>query len=195
MSDNDSDFNRGFPFSWISDHEGSSNVPGADPETHAIIEFASRAPHIFVWLNLHTFGGVFIRPPFAGSDAKMDHVDLQTYAFLERLVKQRAGLQTVSAIEEMTPRRDQPMTGTLASWAYEERGCFAWAVELWDLFAAAQLKKRKPFFRNYAIVDRDEIEMLVNWDRQFNNSRVFNEWTPFEHPQRGHQKSGDSPSR
>jgi len=29
------------------------------------------------------------------------------------------------------------MTGTLANWAYHERGCVAFAVELWDLFAAA----------------------------------------------------------
>ena len=35
---------------------------GSAPETRAVMDFAIKHPHIFTWLNLHTFGGVLIRP-------------------------------------------------------------------------------------------------------------------------------------
>src|SRR5262249_22126705 len=84
----------------------------------------------------------------------------------------------------------QPMRGTLAAWAYGERGCLSWAVELWDLFAAARLSKRKPFFRNYAIQKREEWSLLVEWDAAQNGRRIFNAWRPFSHPQLGDVEIG-----
>jgi hypothetical protein len=132
-------------------------------------------------LNLHTFGGIFIRPPFSNSACEVDREDLMIYEYVAGLASQYAGMPTVSAFEDMTP--NQPMTGTLAAWAYGERGCLAWAVELWDLFAAAGLQRRKPFFRSYASQDRQEISALAEWDVRENGGRIFAPWRSFTHPQ------------
>jgi Zinc carboxypeptidase len=190
LSDNDSDFNRNFPFDWSSDHEGAGRFPGWEPETRALIEFATNSPHIFAWLNLHTFGGIFIRPPFSNSRHEMNREDLLVYEQAAALVTQYTGMPTLSAFEEMTPVASQPMTGTLAAWAYGEQGCFAWAVELWDLFGAVGLSKRTPYFRNYAIQEREEISLLVEWDVRENEGRVFGPWRPFVHPQLGDVEIG-----
>ena len=157
LSDNDTDFNRNFPFEWSSGHDGAGHFPGWEPETRALIEFATRSPHIFAWLNLHTFGGIFIRPPFSLSGQQVERRDLLVYDHVAEMMAKETGMPTVSAFEDMTPVASRPMTGTLAAWAYGERACFAWAVELWDLFTAARLTKRRPYYRNYAIQDLEEI--------------------------------------
>lgn len=190
LSDNDTDFNRNFPFGWSSGHDGAGHFPGWEPETRALIEFASRAPHIFAWLNLHTFGGIFIRPPFSSSGQQVERRDLAVYEHVAEMMAKETGMPTVSAFEDMTPVASQPMTGTLAAWAYSERACFAWAVELWDLFAAAGLTKLRPYYRNYAIQDPDEITRLVNWDQRDNSGRIFGPWRSFNHPQLGEVEIG-----
>ncbi len=190
LSDNDWDFNRNFPFEWSGDGDGSGAFPGSEPETRALIEVTARSPHIFAWLNLHTFGGVFIRPPFSGSDTELDREDLVVYDDMAQLAATLTGMSTVSAFEDMTPRPARPMTGTLPAWAYGERGCLAWAVELWDLFAAAGLRKSAPFFRNYAIQGKEDISALVKWDEKENGGRTFNPWRPFLHPQLGDVEIG-----
>ena len=181
LSDNDFDFNRNFPYDWSSEHDGAGKFPGWDPETRALIEFGTRSPHIFAWLNLHTFGGIFIRPPFSNVASEVDREDLRVYKYAAALVSQYTGMRTVSAFEDMTP--NQPMTGTLAAWAYGERGCLAWAVELWDLFKAAGLQTRTPFFQSYAAQERREIGALAQWDARENGGRTFASWRPFVHPQ------------
>jgi hypothetical protein len=190
LSDNDSDFNRNFPHRWSASHEGAGEFPGDDFETAALIGFATRLPHIFAWLNLHTFGGIFIRPPFSGSAADVSPEDLGLYEHAAALALRHTGMITVSAFDDMTPLADRPMTGTLAAWAYGDRGCFAWAVELWDLFAAAGLPKRRPYFKNYALQQRHEISALVEWDAKHNEARVFAPWRRFAHPQLGDVEIG-----
>ena len=72
LSDNLYDFNRNFPYLWApeSQQEGAGHYPGSAPETRAILEFATGHPNIFAWLNLHTFGGVLIRPLGDKPDSK-----------------------------------------------------------------------------------------------------------------------------
>jgi Zinc carboxypeptidase len=190
LSDNDSDFNRNFAFEWSGDGDGAGAFPGWEPETRAIMELATRSPHIFAWLNLHTFGGIFIRPPFSEPDKHLSRKDLLVYEDIAQLAATYTGMSTVSAFADMTPVSTRPMRGTLAAWAYGERGCLSWAVELWDLFAAAGLSKKKPFFRNYAIQRREEWSLLVEWDAAQNGRRIFNAWRPFPHPQLGDVEIG-----
>ena len=64
LSDNEPDLNRNFPYFWSPEHEqvGAGRYPMSEPESRAIVEFATAHPNIFTWFNLHTFGGCFIRP-------------------------------------------------------------------------------------------------------------------------------------
>jgi Zinc carboxypeptidase len=190
LSDNDSDFNRNFPFGWSGELEGAGHFPGCEPETNAIVAFGSATPHIFSWLNLHTFGGVFIRPPFSDLAHEVAREDLNHYAYAAELAAALTGIGTISALEEMTPEPSKPMTGTLAAWAYGDRGCLSWAIELWDLFGSAGLTKRKPFYLNYAIQGREEMATLVRWDTLQNGGRTFSPWRAFRHPQLGDVEIG-----
>jgi hypothetical protein len=67
LSDNSPDLNRNFPWTWMGEHRqaGAGPYPGSEPEARAVIERAAKSPHLFAWANLHTFGGVMIRPPGA----------------------------------------------------------------------------------------------------------------------------------
>src|SRR5438552_1080077 len=85
LSDNPYDFNRNFPYSWApeSQQEGAGHYPGSAPETRAILDFATGHPNIFAWLNLHTFGGVLIRPLGDKPDSKMNPADLAIFEQVE----------------------------------------------------------------------------------------------------------------
>jgi len=74
--------------------------------------------------------------------------------------------------------------------AYHERGCVAFAVELWDLFAAAGLQKRQPFYLNYSLQDLDTFDRLIAWDLKHNAGRSFAKWVPIKHPQLGSAEIG-----
>src|SRR6186713_195708 len=56
------DLNRNFPWGWAPEpeQEGAGAFPTSEPESRAVVEFATRHPNIFAWANYHTFGGVFI---------------------------------------------------------------------------------------------------------------------------------------
>ncbi len=64
LSDNRYDLNRTFPWTWAPEHlqAGAGDFPGAMPETRAVLEFTAVRAFIHVWMNYHTFGGVYIRP-------------------------------------------------------------------------------------------------------------------------------------
>ena len=78
MSGSQTDLNRNFPWSWAPEHlqHGAGSHPLSEPESRAVVEFVCTRPNIFAWLNLHTHGGVFIRPLGDQPDNKMDGEDL-----------------------------------------------------------------------------------------------------------------------
>jgi hypothetical protein len=86
LSDNQTDLNRNFPFFWAPDskQEGAGAFPLSEIESRAVVEFAIAHPEIFLWLNLHTFGGVFIRPLGDKPDSKMNPEDLALFRQLVR---------------------------------------------------------------------------------------------------------------
>ncbi len=76
LDDNPTDLNRNFPFNWTPPHEqeGAGHYPLNEAESRAVVAFTSATPTLFAWLNLHTFGGVFIRPLGHKPDTDMDPV-------------------------------------------------------------------------------------------------------------------------
>ena len=93
LGDNLNDFNRNFPYQWAAEPEqvGAGHYPGSTPETRAVIEFATHNPHIVTWLNLHTFGGVLIRPLGDKPDSKMDQTDLAIFKQVEAWLTEHTG--------------------------------------------------------------------------------------------------------
>ncbi len=187
LSDNQYDFNRNFPYSWAPEHEqeGAGDFPGSAPETRAILDFVTAHPNIITWLNLHTFGGVLIRPLGDKPDHKMDQEDLAVFRQVEKWAKDFTGYPTVSGFHEFLYAPETPLKGDLTDYAYHQRGALAYVIELWDLFAQIGMEPRKPFVDVYTRFDRKDLAALAKWDRDVNKGRIFRPWKKASHPQLG----------
>lgn len=191
------DFNRNFPWCWRPEPEqaGAGDYPGSEPETRAVIEFAIAHPELYAWLNLHTFGGVFIRPLNDALDARMDQGDLAVYRQLAAWGEAFLGYPTVSGYEEFTYQPDTPLHGDLIDFAYHQRGCLAVVCELWDLFRRIGQPQPKRFVDHYSSLGRGDLERLARWDAEHNRGRVFQPWRELDHPQLGPVEVGGQDPR
>jgi len=187
LSDNPNDFNRNFPYLWAneSQQEGAGHYPGSRPETRAILDFATAHPNIFAWLNLHTFGGVLIRPLGDKPDSKMNQMDLAIFEQIEAWMTEHTGYATVSGYHEFLYEPEKPIYGDLSDYAYHQRGALAYVIELWDLFHQLGIDRRKPFVDHYFKFGRKDIVALARFDREHNKGRVFGRWKKVQHPQLG----------
>lgn len=187
LSDNHVDLNRNFPFGWAPEPKqmGAGHFPGSEPESRAVIAFATAHPEIFAWLNLHTFGGVFIRPLGDKPDTKMDPEDLALFRQIGEWAEELTGYPMVSGFEQFTYEPETPLYGDLTEYAYHQRGCIAYVVELWDVFEQIGAAKQERFVDRYTHFSRDDALRLWRWDAEHNQSRLFPPWRPFEHPQLG----------
>ncbi|HEX4858295.1 MAG TPA: M14 family metallopeptidase, partial [Usitatibacteraceae bacterium] len=156
LCDTQTDFNRNFPYQWGSEdvQRGSGEFPGSEPETRAILEFVSAHPNIVTWANYHTFGGVFLRPLGDKPDHEMDPGDLAAYKEVEQIAKTHTGYPTVSGYHEFQYEPGVPVRGILTDYAYHQRGCLAFGVELWDIFQQIGVEPRKRFIDLYTTLTR-----------------------------------------
>ncbi|MFT7578884.1 MAG: hypothetical protein ACI9MR_000546 [Myxococcota bacterium] len=187
LSDNGTDLNRNFFVGWQSEpyQAGAGVTALSEPESRAVVDFTAAHPNIYAWLNLHCFGGVVIRPPGDKPDSAMHPDELALYEQLAAWSDTYSGYPTVSGFEEFTYEPDKPLAGDIVAYAYKARGCFAWVVELWDLFARLGLERPKRFVDYYNRMTTDDLETLYVFDREHNAGRLFVPWVPVEHPQLG----------
>ena len=192
LSDNDVDLNRNFPHSWTPEPQqaGAGPYGASEPESRAVIEWATAHPNIFSWLNLHTFGGVYIRPLGNAPDAKMNQSDLALYRQIGEWGEKIGGYPMVSGFEQFLYEPEKPIYGDLTDFAYHVRGAVAYACELWDLFARLGIERKKPFVDHYSHLTRDNLLALAKLDRDQNQGRIFRGWKPFRHPQLGELEVG-----
>ena len=187
LGDNEYDFNRNFPYLWAPEPKqaGAGPYPGAAPETRAVIDFATRHPNIMVWLNLHTFGGVLIRPLGDQPDNKLNGDDRGIFEQVEAWMTEHTGYPTVSGFHEFLYEPDKPLHGDLSDYAYHQRGALAYVVELWDIFKQLGIERKKPFVDHYSKFSRQDVRAMAAFDKAHNAGRIFGAWKPFEHPQLG----------
>jgi len=192
LSDNQTDLNRNFPWSWAPPHMqvGAGAHALSEPESRAVVAFVTAHPHIYGWVNFHTFGGVFIRPHGSKRDDQMDAADLALYRQLGAWATELTGYPMVSGFEEFTYEPDTPIRGDVTDFAYHQLGCVTWATELWDLFDQIGIERKKRFVDHYTHITREEMIALGRWDAEKNGGRVIRPWRAFEHPQLGSVEIG-----
>lgn len=186
-SDNAPDLNRNFPYDWGPEHlqSGAGDYPASEPESAAVVEFTTAHPEIFAWLDLHTFGGVFIRPLGTGPDETMDPADLAVFREAGAMLEALTGYPMVSGFADFTYEPGKPLRGDSTEFAYHARGCLTWVCELWDLFRQLDMPKTPRFVDQYGGFDRDTLIRFAKWDREHNLGRVVRPWVRVEHPQLG----------
>ncbi|MBK9073222.1 MAG: peptidase M14 [Myxococcales bacterium] len=187
MDDNPIDLNRNFPAGWVPHHRqvGAGAFATSEPESRAVVEFAVAHPEIFMWFNFHCFGGVFIRPLGDGPDSKLNQSDLAVFRQLGAWAEEFTKYPMVSGYDEFLYEPDKPLHGDLSDFAFETRGAYAFAIELWDLFARLGMKRPKRFVEYYEQMTRAEVIALYRWDREHNGGRAFPAWRACQHPQLG----------
>ncbi len=197
LSDNQTDLNRNFPYAWAPDskQEGAGTFPLSEIESRAVVDFSTRHPEIFLWLNLHTFGGVFIRPLGDKPDSKMNGEDLALFRQLGAWAEELTGYPMVSGFEEFLYVPETPLHGDLSDYAYHQRGAIAYVVELWDLFKQVGLEPKKRFVDNYTHLTPAEMRKIAEWDRDKNEGRSVRPWRKVTHPQLGEVEVGGIDAR
>jgi len=192
LADNDTDLNRNFPYSWAPEPQqaGAGAYPTSEPESRAVVEHITAHPEVFAWLNLHTFGGVFIRPPGHCSDSKMNADDLALYRQIGQWAESLTGYPMVSGFEEFLYEPEKPLHGDLIDFGYYQRGAIAYVCEVWDLFKQLGIARKKPFVDHYTQLTRDDLVALARWDEAHNAGRIFRGWTKERHPQLGEVEVG-----
>jgi zinc carboxypeptidase len=196
LADNDVDLNRNFPYAWRPEHEqvGAGSYGASEPESRAVIDWASAHPNIFSWLNLHTFGGCYIRPLGNAPDNKMNQEDLALYRQIGEWGEKIGGYPMVSGFEEFIYEPEKPIYGDITDFIYHTRGAIAYACELWDLFARLGIERKKPFVDHYSRLTRENLLALAKFDRESNKGRIFRPWQRFKHPQLGDVELGGTVS-
>jgi hypothetical protein len=159
-------------------------------EVRAIVELATSRPDFYAWIDLHTFGGCFIRPLGEEADTKMNQADLAVYRQLEVWAEQYTGYPMVSGFEEFTYDPETPIYGDLVEYAYHQRGCFSYVCELHDLFHQLGMKRPKRFVDHYTRMEREQILAFQKWDEAENEGRTFCGWEEVDHPQLGRVEVG-----
>jgi hypothetical protein len=192
FTDNDTDLNRNFPYAWAPEptQAGAGAFPTSEPEARALVEFVSARPEIFAWLNLHTYGGVFIRPLGDGPDHQMAAFDREVYRELAAWGESIVGYPTVSGHDEFLYEPGKPLRGDLGDYAYHHRGCVTLVCELWSIFRQIDLERATPFVDHYRRLGREQFVALHAWDREQNQQRAFRPWVPVRHPQLGDVEVG-----
>ena len=192
LSDNDVDLNRNFPYGWRPEPEqiGAGPFGSSEPESRAVIEWAAAHPNIFSWLNLHTFGGCYIRPLGNAPDNKMNQEDLAIFRQIGEWGEKIGGYPMVSGFEEFIYEPEKPIHGDITDFIYHTRGAIAYACELWDLFARLGIERKKPFVDLYSHLTREHLLALAKLDREQNKSRIFRGWQRYKHPQLGEVEIG-----
>lgn len=185
------DLNRNFTSTWRPEPEqaGAGDYAGSSPEARALMQLVTTLPHLYAWVNLHTFGGVWIRPLGGAPDTKLAFADRAILGLVEDWAQQHAGVPTVSGFTEFTYVPERPLYGDLVDYAWHQRGAFAWAVELWDLFAKAGLPKRGRFVDRYVDQTRTDLEHLSRALRAV-GATTIEPWRAVRHPQLGDVEVG-----
>ena len=103
---------------------------------------------------------------------------------------EHTGYPTVSGFHEFLYLPETPLKGDMTDYAYHQRGCIAYVVELWDIFHRIGMERAKPFVDAYNRLDRKHFVALAKFDREQNGGRIFKPWRKAKHPQLGEVEVG-----
>ncbi len=186
----DGNLNRNYPAGWIAGERqyGAGHYPLDEPESKAVAQFLLNHPNINGMQCYHTHGGVILRPSLVAPDSSIPAADLAVYKTIGAMGTALTGYPVISVYEEFTPDPDNPRTGSLMQWTYDEMGIITFSTELWNPEIAAGLRDPAKY-QVRARSTEDEIKLLKYNDEHLGGKGFIN-WTPFDHPQLGKVEIG-----
>jgi murein tripeptide amidase MpaA len=186
----DGNMNRNFPTGWWpkTRQYGAGDIPLSEPEEMAVAQFILAHTNIAGMQCYHTHGGVHLRPSLVAPDSSIPQWDLALYKTLGKMATETTGYPTISVFEEFTTDPDEPRTGSLMQWSYDEMGIITFSTELWNPELASGIADPAKY-QIRARSTEDELKLLAYNDEHL-GGKGFVEWQPFDHPQLGKVEIG-----
>ncbi|MCA0457462.1 MAG: M14 family metallopeptidase [Chloroflexi bacterium] len=181
----DGNLNRNFPAGWWPEKRqyGAGDLPLSEPEALACANFILSHPNIAGMQCYHTHGGLHLRPSLIAPDSTLPRGDLALIKRIGAMGTAITGYPTISVYEEFTTDPDNPRTGSLMQWSYDELGIITFSTELWNPELAAELQEPAKY-QIRARSTEDEMKLLKYNDEHLGGKGFVN-WQPFDHPQLG----------
>jgi murein tripeptide amidase MpaA len=186
------DFNRNFPAHWNPEAKqpGAGRYPLDQMETRALAEFMLAHPNISIYLALHTYGGVLLRPPSVTGDDSMKPADLRLFEELGDMCERVTGYPCRSSHHAFFHTPGQAMTKGSKDWAYDYLGMIAYTMELWDLDIRAGAHSYREIgvkgLMKLSAAEREADEhKRLQWNDTALDGEAFSPWQAFAHPQLG----------
>ena len=178
------DLNRNFPAQWQPEHEPSGPYPTSDPEVRSLVQFVSDHANITAAIAFHTYGGWLMRPYSYQPDDELPLEDLRLYRRIGAQGTEFTQYPEISVYHDFCPDPKRVSTGAFDDWAYEQRGVFAWTVEIWSAQRQAGITDYKHFdwYQDHPL--SDDLK-LMQWNDEHLDGKGYVDWYPCEHPQLG----------
>lgn len=185
------DLNRNFPSEWRPEFQqpGAGPFPTSEPEVRNLAAFVASHPNLTGAVTFHTYSGVLLRPYGTRPDDEMPAEDLWTYQKIGQKGTSITGYPHASVFHEFKYHPKEVITGDFDGWCYEERGIFAWTVEIWSPQQQAGITEYKfiDWYREHPL--EDDLKMLA-WSDTVLEGKGYVDWYPFDHPQLGRIELG-----
>ncbi len=184
------DMNRSFAFNWQPPYvqSGSGNFPLEPANTRVVADFLRDHPNIGFGFAWHNTGGMFLRGPSSESSPPVDPADVEVYDWLGK-----EGERTVPGYRYLVAHTGLYATyGDFDEFCYQVFGFLAYTGELsMSTDYAYRGRNDEPSGPDGTIWSR---RPTLSEKQQFNDhlmaGEMFQEWTPFQHPQYGEVEIG-----
>ena len=185
------DLNRNFPAQWREEYQqkGAGDYPTSEPEVRAVVDFIVQHKNIASGIAFHSYSGVLLRPFSYKEDSQFAAEDLWVYQTIGEKGTQLTGYPAVSVYHDFQYHPSEVITGALDDWLYENRGIFAWTVEIWSPQREAGINDYK-FIDWYRQHPYEDDEKLLNWSDSALLGKGYIDWYPYQHPQLGEVELG-----
>ncbi|MFI5271916.1 MAG: M14 family metallopeptidase [Ktedonobacterales bacterium] len=177
------DLNRNFPVRWRPEHQqhGAGPYPGSEPEARNLTAFIADHPNITGGIAFHTYGGLLLRPYSDLPDETFTAEDLWTYQKIGAKGTEITGYPAIAVFHDFLYHPKEVTSGAFDDWLLDQRGVFAWTVELWSPQRQAGITDYKyiDWYREHPL--SDDLKLLAWSDTQLDH-KGYVDWYAFDHP-------------
>lgn len=183
--------NRNYPDGWdiATGVSEGGDYPFSEPETHAVGTFVMNHKNISFLQDLHTNGGVLLRPYSYQGDEFFPAKDLELYNRFGEVAKEYTGYDLVGVFDAFTAGTSV-RRGCMDDWAYEALGIIGMTTELWNMSEMAGVQRAPGNYYPDQYHTEDEEIVMLKWNDNHLDGKHFINWKPFNHPQLGEIEIG-----